>query len=251
MDNISFCIEYLKEVNNIKNDFNLSKENTLRALMNITMPYNLSDEFYLKQDMVLKHLSFLKKNIKVCDIPLVSDKIALFKGDITTIYADAIVNACNSKLLGCFSPLHSCIDNAIHSFAGLEVRRDLLEVMDRQGHDEANGLCKVTKGYNLPSKYIFHTVGPIYKGILQNEIDLANCYKSCLRMANEMNLESIVFPSLSTGVYGYPIDKASDIAIGTVKEFLKNENKSLKKVVFNLFKEGDYNVYYRKIKGIN
>ena len=216
--------------------------------MNITMPYDLSDEYYKRQDNILKDL-FSKKEI--IDISSFKDGISLYKGDITLVKADAIVNACNNKMLGCFVPGHHCIDNAIHSFAGLQVRRDMINIMDAQGHDEPNGDCKVTKAYNLPSKYIFHTVGPIYSGIKQDEIDLTNCYLSCLRQADEMGLESIVFCSLATGIYGFPIEKASSIAINTVKEYLDKENKNLKKVVFDLFSGGDFDVYYRKIKEIN
>ena len=144
----------------------------------------------------------------------------MYKGDITLIKADAIVNACNNKLLGCFVPGHHCIDNAIHSFAGLEVRRDLMKVMEEQGRDEPNGRCKVTKAYNLPSKYILHTVGPVYSGSKQDNIDLESCYLSCLATADKMNLKSVVFCSLSTGIFGFPIEKASEIAIRTVKKYL-------------------------------
>ena len=244
MNNLVWCIDYLKEYNNLKYnmDYNFT---TFRGLLNITMPYNLSNEFYERQDIVLQHLLANKKKVDVKDF---NEGISLYKGDITVINADAIVNACNSQLLGCFIPGHHCIDNAIHSFAGLEVRRDLMVVMKEQGHDEENGKCKVTKAYNLPSKYIFHTVGPIYSGIKQDEIDLRNCYLSCLRKADEMNLESICFCSLSTGVFGYPIDQASSIAVETVKKYLKEENKHIKKVIFDLFSDNDYQIYQLKLK---
>lgn len=127
----------------------------------------------------------------------------------------------------------------------------MIAVMNEQGHDEPNGDCKVTKGYNLPSEYIFHTVGPIYLGRKQDEIDLTNCYISCLKKADEMELKSIVFCSLSTGIFGYPIERASEIAVGTVKSYLKDKNSRLKKVVFDVFSEGDYNVYDRTIKKTN
>ena len=248
MDDLKWCINYLKDYNHITTLLDVNGFNTLRCLMNITMPYDLSDEYYERQDNILKDL-FSKKEI--IDISSFKDGISLYKGDITLVKADAIVNACNNKMLGCFVPGHHCIDNAIHSFAGLQVRRDMMVIMDKQGHDEVNGDCKVTKAYNLPSKYIFHTVGPIYSGIKQDEIDLTNCYLSCLRQADEMGLESIVFCSLATGIYGFPIEKASSIAINTVKEYLDKENKNIKKVVFDLFSGGDYDVYYRKIKEIN
>ena len=212
------------------------------------MPINLSDEFYDKQDGVIKEIVAKKE---IFNVDNVDDGISLYKGDITLIKADAIVNACNNKLLGCFVPGHHCIDNAIHSYAGLEVRRDLMKVMEEQGHDEENGKCKVTKAYNLPSKYIFHTVGPVYSGSKQDTLDLESCYLSCLKVADKMKLDSIVFCSLSTGIFGFPIEKASEIAIRTVKKYLEEENKNIKKVIFNLFSDGDYDVYDRKIKEIN
>ncbi len=237
-----WCIEYLKKYNGIDALPDMPDEALFRALQNITMPYALSEEFYQKQDDVLQEILSRKDITNVADFP---DGISLWKGDITLLKADAIVNACNNKMLGCFVPGHHCIDNAIHSFAGLQVRRDMMKVMEAQGHDEPNGDCKVTPSYNLPSKYIFHTVGPIYSGIRRDEIDLMRCYTSCLMKADEMELTSIVFCCLSTGVFGYPIEKATTIAIHTVKEYLKNRNKHLKKVVFNVFTERDYEVYQR------
>ena len=239
MNDIKWCIEYLKKINGIKDDLDDSFT-TFRALLNITMPINLSDEFYIKQDNVLKEILSTKQ---IVDITSFDDGVSLYKGDITLLKADAIVNACNSKMLGCFVPHHHCIDNAIHSFAGLEVRRDMMDIMSKQGHDEENGQVKVSKGYNLPSKYIFHTVGPIYSGINKDNIDLANCYYSCLKKADEMKLESIVFCSLSTGIFGFPIEKACKIAIKCVKNYLKDENKNIKKVIFDLFSDYDYEVY--------
>ena len=244
MDDLRWCINYLKEYNHINSLFDVNDFNTLRGLMNITMPYDLSDEYYQKQNNILKELLSKKE---IIDVSSFKDGISLYKGDITLIKADAIVNACNNKMLGCFVPGHHCIDNAIHSFAGLQVRRDMMDIMNKQGHDEANGDCKVTNAYNLPSKYIFHTVGPIYSGIKQDEIDLANCYLSCLRKTDEMGLESIVFCSLATGIYGFPIEKASSIAINTVKEYLEKENKNIKKVIFDLFSQNDYLIYKKNL----
>lgn len=247
MSNIKWANNYLLNYNKTRFQNKMSDEVLFRALENITMPYDLSEEFYVKQDLILKDILSKKQIIDVNDLKPIKDNIYLFKGDITLIKADAIVNACNKKMLGCFVPGHHCIDNAIHSFAGLEVRRDMMRIMEEQGYDEPNGKCKVTKGYNLPAKYIFHTVGPIYNGSGQNNIDLRNCYYSCMKMADDMRLESIVFCSLSTGVFGFPIDKASDIAINTVNKYLKEENKNIKKVIFNVFSDKDYNVYYNNI----
>ena len=242
MTDIKWCIEYLKEYNRIGALPSMTDEAVFRVLQNITMPYALTSEFYERQDRVLQDILSRKE---ITDVSILADGITVFKGDITLIKADAIVNACNNKMLGCFVPGHHCIDNAIHSFAGLQVRRDMMGIMKEQGHDEPNGDCKVTSAYNLPSKYIFHTVGPIYSGIKQDEIDLSNCYLSCLEKADEIGLNSIVFCCLSTGVFGYPIEEATTVAIRTVKEYLNTQNTHIKKVIFNVFTERDYEVYQR------
>ena len=244
MSDLKWCIEYLKEYNHINDLPNMDDYSLFRMLQNITMPINLSVEFYQRQDMILQELLSSKK---IMDASTFDDGISLFKGDITLIKADAIVNACNSQMLGCFVPGHHCIDNAIHSFAGLEVRRDMMEIMSEQGHEEPNGQVKVSKAYNLPSKFIFHTVGPIYSGIHRDEIDLASCYFSCLKKADEMKLQSIVLCSLSTGIFGFPIEKASKIAINCVKSYLKEENKNIKKVIFDVFSNSDYEVYKKQL----
>lgn len=246
MTNKDYLISYLSNINKVFITFENNKVDTIRGLMNITMPLNLSEEFYTIQDLYLQDLL---KNYVIFDTSTLKNQINIYQGDITKIKSDAIVNACNSNLLGCFRPLHGCIDNAIHSYAGLQVRRDLIDIMHTQGHEEDNGKCKVTKAYNLPSKYIFHTVGPIIVGNVteENEMDLKNCYLSCLRMANLMKLNSIVFCSISTGVYSYPKNAASKLAIKTVKEYLEN-SKSKLKVVFNTFSKEDTLIYERNIK---
>ena len=241
MNDINWCIEYLKNINNVKQDIRMPNQELFRALENITMPINLSDEFYLRQDKVLQEILSFKQIINAKDLFIDNERITLYEGDITLIKASAIVNACNNKLLGCFVPGHHCIDNAIHSFAGLQVRRDLMKIMEEQGYDEPSGKCKVTLGYNLPSSYIFHTVGPIYSNTEQDEIDLKNCYLSCLKEAYNMKLETIVFCAISTGIYGFPFEKAANIAIKTVKDFLK-EHQNIK-VVFNLFNHDNYLIY--------
>lgn len=244
--NEEYLINYLENYNNVKFEKLQKNQDKIRALMNITIPVSLSDEFYKKQDEYLQNL-LAEKTIASADEILEDKQIALFLGDITTIKADVIVNAGNSDLLGCFAPLHYCIDNAIHSFGGLQIRRDLMSLM--QGKKEANGKCKVTKAYNLPCKYVFHTVGPIFNGTItkQMEADLTNCYLSCLQKADEMKLKNIVFCSISTGIFGFPIEKASKIAISTVKEYISKTNSKLK-VIFDLFSKGDYEVYERELK---
>ena len=250
MNELDWCVRYLKEYNGIRGEIDLPIEKAFRALMNITMPVGLSDEFYEKQDAVLKRLNEEKGVVAVNEIEPLKGYVSLYKGDITTLKADCIVNACNEKLLGCFQPLHGCIDNAIHSFAGLQVRRDLMFVMQKQGTDEPNGKAKITSGYNLPSKYILHTVGPKvgYKVSEKDREDLKNCYLSCLRLADENKAESVVFCSLATGIYGYPISEASKIATITTKKYMEEENKNIKKIIFNVFSERDYDVYNGRIK---
>lgn len=242
LSDIKWCIDYLVRYDKVRLPSGLKDEELFRALQNITLPVDLSEEFYKRQDRVLQGILGKKTVVSVDDMPPVKGKMCLYKGDITLINGDAIVNACNSRMLGCFVPGHHCIDNAIHSFAGLQVRRDMMEIMEEQGHDEPNGCCKVTSGYNLPSKYIFHTVGPVYTGMERDEIDLSNCYLSCLRKADEMHLKNIVFCSLSTGVFGYPIEKAAKIAVETTERYL-NDGSGIEKVVYNVFSERDYEVY--------
>lgn len=245
----NYLINYLEDYNHVDSSKFGSPDRRIRALMNITMPEGLSDEFYEQQDNYLQsRYAHLPINDSA-DI-LGSNSIALFQGDITTIKADAITNACNNALLGCFSPLHSCIDNAIHSFGGLEIRRDLIPIMAQQNNVEPSGHCKVTKGYNLPASYIFHTVGPIcYNNnpTMANILTLTSCYKECLKMADSMHLKTLVFCSISTGVYGFPIEKASRIAVSTVKEYLNSHTTSLK-VIFNVFSDYDRKVYEQCLK---
>ena len=245
MRDIEWCIAYLKGINHIRELPDIDEWALFRALLNITMPIDLSEEFYRRQDAVLQGRL---QNQRIIDISVFPMGIFLYKGDITLLKADAIVNACNSQMLGCFKPGHHCIDNAIHSFGGLEIRRDLMKVMDEQGHDEPNGQCKVSEGYNLPAKYVLHTVGPVYSGRKQDDFDLANCYISCLQKADEMGLKNVVFCSLSTGIFGFPIEKACKIAIKNAKNYLKHESKNIERVVFDVFSEEDYGTYARALK---
>lgn len=253
MELIEKAIHYLEKINNVKVPTHLSKEDVFRALMNITLPINLSPKFYIWQDEIIKKHYEKRKIIDLENLIPLKKNIYLLQEDITLIRADAIVNAGNEKLLGCFYPLHNCIDNAIHSFAGLQVRRDLIKIMREQKYEEANGQCKVTLGYNLPSKYIFHTVGPkIIKSVTKkDEEDLKNCYLSCLKMADKMKLESLVFCSISTGLYGFPIEKACDIAVSIVQEYLKKNKTTIQYVVFDVFSRKDYDVYYYRVKKTN
>ena len=221
------------------------KANYFRALCNVRPPVPATEEFIRLQD---DYLSKITKERGIVDINTFSfnNGIALWRGDITRLNADAIVNACNSSLLGCFQPLHNCIDNVIHSNAGIQVRLDCNAIM--QGREEANGKVRVTKAYNLPSRFIFHTVGPVVHGQITdlNRKDLRNCYISCLNMAERMDLASITFCCISTGVYGYPKEQACRLAVQTVKDWQKNTYSALK-VIFNVFLEEDEKFYEREL----
>ena len=236
------------------------KRKLLRALMNTQTPVQLSDEFYEIQDMILSEETENKTLIRDIDIKPISQnpneidsKIALWQGDITCLQVDAIVNAANSQMLGCFIPLHNCIDNQIHSAAGFQLRMDCHRIMQEQGHEEANGNAKITSAYNLPSKYVIHTVGPaIAYGQEPNNREIAeleNCYKSCLELADSHNLKSIAFCSISTGVFNFPKEQACELAIETVRNYLKNNPETnLEKVIFNTFSDEATEIYMEKLE---
>lgn len=236
------------------------KRKLLRALMNTQTPVQLSDEFYEIQDRILSDETNNKDLVSWEDIETISQnpneidsKIALWQGDITYLKADAIVNAANSQMLGCFIPLHNCIDNQIHSAAGFQLRMDCYKIMQNQGHEEANGNAKITSAYNLPSKYVIHTVGPAIpygREPDENEIrELESCYQSCLELADEHELKSIAFCSISTGVFNFPKDQASKLAIETVRNYLKNNpNTNIEKIIFNTFSDEATEIYRKNLK---
>lgn len=223
------------------------KRNLLRALMNVRMPSKVSQEFLDIQDDFLTAETLNKKLTSVEDIGKVNGKIMLWQGDITTLKVDGIVNAANSKLLGCFVPLHNCIDNVIHSAAGIQLRDECNKLMKMQGKDEEIGKAKITGAYNLPSKYVIHTVGPaIPQGLKPSDEDyeaLARCYKSCLEIANSYGLGSLAFCCISTGVFNFPQDLAANIAVNTVKDYLNSKETALNHVIFNVFTDVDYSIY--------
>ena len=182
--------------------------------------------------------------MSLSDLSPVDGDLYLWQGDITRLAVDAIVNAANSALLGCFQPLHYCIDNAIHTYAGLDLRNCCNEIMQKQGHPEPTGQAKMTPGFNLPCQYVLHTVGPIVDGRLtQTHCDqLASCYRACLTLAEENGCGSIAFCCISTGVFGFPKQEAAEIAVRTVKDY-KQAHQSRIKVIFNVFKGEDYAIY--------
>lgn len=222
------------------------QKDLLRGLMNVRPPRTVSRKFLEIQDEYLTAERDMGELIDAKLLPsLPSDpRIALWRGDITTLKADAIVNAANSALLGCFRPLHSCIDNIIHSKSGIQLRLFCNDIMKKQGYEEAAGGAKITPGFNLPAKYVLHTVGPvIYGRVTEKECgQLASCYRSCLKLAVENGCKTIAFCCISTGEFHFPNRRAAEIAIGTVKDFL-SVDKELERVIFNVFKEKDLEIY--------
>lgn len=218
----------------------------LRSLMNVRMPAPISDEFIRVQDEYLREVNAAKGVTRLSDLSPVGDGLYLWQGDITTLECDAIVNAANSHMLGCFQPLHSCIDNCIHTYAGVQLRLRCSDLMDAQGHEEPTGQAKITPAYNLPSKYVIHTVGPIVSGRLNERHceQLRSCYFSCLKLARENGCKSIAFCCISTGVFGFPQREAARLAVETVKEY-KEEAYSDIKVIFNVFRDDDLEIYRR------
>ena len=249
-EQLDFLIKYLINERNesieIPQDYQ-GKRNLLRALMNVRMPSKVSDEFLKVQDDFLTNETLSKKLTSVGDIEQANGKLMLWQGDIATLKVDAIVNAANSKLLGCFVPLHNCIDNVIHSAAGVQLRDECNTIMKIQNEDEEVGKAKITGAYNLPSKHVIHTVGPaIPQGLKPSPEDcdaLASCYMSCLEIASYNELESIAFCCISTGVFNFPQVLAAEIAVKTVKKYLENHETSLNHVIFNVFTDDDYSIY--------
>ena len=223
-----------------------SQRRLLRSLMNVRPPMPLREDFLKVQDAFLSAEREEKGVIDVEGLPVSSadPRLVLWQGDITRLKVDAIVDADNSALLGCFYPCHGCIDNAIHSAAGLQLRDECNRIMEVQGYSEPNGQAKLTKGYNLPARYVLHTVGPIVQGQVtqENRDDLASCYYSCLNLAAKHGFATVAFCCISTGEYRFPNREAAEIAVRTVKRFL-NQKTSIRKVIFNVFKDIDAEIY--------
>ena len=216
----------------------------LRGLMNVRHPAATSKEFMEVQDAYLQEELAAKKITRLSELSPVREGIYLWRGDITTLECGAIVNAANSGMTGCYQPCHNCIDNCIHTYAGVQLRLKCAEIMAEQGYAEPTGQAKITPAYNLPCEYVIHTVGPIVQGKLTQEHCrlLESCYRSCLKLADETRVGSIAFCCISTGVFMFPNDKAAEIAVGTVRKY-KVETGSKIEVVFNVFKEQDERIY--------
>ncbi len=249
MSDLLYLIKYLlsenpklKEVE-IPDDITNQKR-LLRSLMNVRPPMPISDEFLKVQDKFLQEELNRKGVVDIKELTPIAKDIYLWQGDITRLKVDAIVNAANDQMLGCFVPCHGCIDNAIHSAAGIQLRLECNEIMKKQGKPEPTGQAKITKGYNLPAKYVIHTVGPIvYDKLSQKLCDLLkSCYNSCLKLADKNRLKSIAFCCISTGEFHFPNVIAATIARENILEY---EKKSDIKVVFNVFKDYDYEIYKR------
>ena len=221
-----------------------SQRQFLRGLMNIRAPQRIGADFLKMQDEYLKGETAAKGITDIADLTPIQPGLYIWQGDITTLRCDAIVNAANSGMTGCYVPNHRCIDNAIHTYAGVELRLACEELMEQQGYPEPTGQAKITPAFNLPCRYVLHTVGPIISGRVTKDDKelLASCYRSCLELAAENKLESVAFCCISTGEFHFPNDLAAEIAVRTVKEFLKKQT-SVKKVIFNVFKDLDKAIY--------
>ena len=221
----------------------------LRALFNVRLPLTTGDAFLRVQDEYLQEEIAQKGITSIDDLEPIKPDIYLWQGDITTLKCDAIVNAANSGMTGCYIPNHRCIDNAIHTFAGVELRLACEERMEQQGYPEPTGQAKITPAFNLPCRYVLHTVGPIISGRVTKEEEelLSSCYRSCLELAEEHSLESVAFCCISTGEFHFPNEQAAEIAVETVKQFM-NRKTSVKKVIFNVFKDLDKAIYEKLLR---
>ena len=212
----------------------------LRSLMNVRSPRSVGEDYLSVQDEYLREETAAKGITDIADLTPAERGIYLWQGDITTLKCGAIVNAANSGMTGCYVPCHGCIDNVIHTYAGVQLRLACAELIKRQGHEETTGQAKLTSAYNLPCEYVLHTVGPIIYGkvTLQDQELLASCYRSCLELAQKNAIGSVAFCCISTGEFHFPNDLAAEIAVQTVRQYRKDTE-----VIFNVFKDVDYRIY--------
>lgn len=241
LENLKNIIRYLMADNHVSYQIPSSlneKQRMMRALMNVWEPREISADFLTMQDAELQQQAEDKGVVEIADKGL-----TIWQGDITRLKVDVIVNAANAQGLGCWAPLHNCIDNCIHSAAGIQLRKECNDQL--QGRLLKTGEAMMTKGYNLPAKHVIHTVGPIIEtGIptINQEEQLTQCYRSCLDLAEQAGVESIAFCCISTGVFHFPNGRAAEIAIETVEQYPR---KSVKTIVFNVFLDKDYDIYKR------
>lgn len=262
-ERLDYLVQYLCEDSVVYKDAVVKEEQKrqiMRSLMNIRLPKPVSKEFIQIQNEFLQDEAMEKGIINIDDLPTVNkmlnvqfpfaDRICLWRGDITRLKADVIVNAANSQMLGCFVPCHKCIDNAIHSSAGIQLRAECMEYMEAQrkkygvNYEEPTGQAVITSAYNLPSRYVIHTVGPIVnEELTPKECDLLKkCYQSCLEVAERKGLKNIVFCCISTGEFGFPNEEAAQIAVETVIAYLRS-SKTIERVIFDVYKEEDFKIY--------
>lgn len=227
------------------------KQKILRALMNVRMPKKMADEVIKVQDEYLRECIQEKGIVTLADIPAIKGNLSVWQGDITRLRVDAIVNAANSQMLGCFIPLHTCIDNQIHTFAGIQLREECDQKMEKlrekygRDYEQPTAIPMLTEGYNLPAKKVVHIVGPIVSGVLTSDLekDLADCYTNTLDMCMENNLKSIAFCCISTGVFHFPNKRAAEIVVKTVGKWCEAHSYSLERIIFNVFKDEDKKYY--------
>ena len=241
------------------------KRKLLRSLMNIRMPKTLSPQVLAVQDEYLKERNRENGIVTLSDIPVIaesgshhefSDCISLWQGDITLLAADAIVNAANSQMLGCFIPMHTCIDNCIHTYAGIQLRAECSRRMDQlrkeygSEYEQPTAVPMLTDGYNLPAKKVIHIVGPIVPGMLTEDLeqDLADCYKNTLDLCLKNGIRSVAFCCISTGVFHFPNKQAAKIAVRTVTDWLSGHQGAMDRVIFNVFKDEDKAYYEAELR---
>ena len=227
------------------------RRHLLRSLMNIRMPGKMDDSVLAVQDEYLQERIREKGIVTLEDIPVKEGVISVWQGDITRLAVDAIVNAANSQMLGCFIPMHTCIDNCIHTFAGIQLRAECNRQMNRmrmkygQNYEQPTAVPMLTDAYNLPAKKVIHIVGPVVNGKLTPalEQELADCYTNTLDLCAENGLRSVAFCCISTGVFHFPPERAAQIAAKTVRKWLVDHDGALERVIFNVFRDQDRDIY--------
>lgn len=232
------------------------KKRMLRSLMNIRMPRPMSEEVLKVQDEYLTERKTEVGIVELSGIPVIADGLSVWQGDITRLAVDAIVNAANSQMLGCFVPMHTCIDNCIHTYAGIQLRAECNRQMNQlrmkygRDYEQPTAVPMLTDAYNLPAKKVVHIVGPIvnYKLTPSLEKDLADCYRNTLDMCAENNLKSVAFCCISTGVFHFPNKRAAQIAVKTVKEWMAEHPDKVERVIFNVFKDEDKEYYEEQLR---
>ncbi len=259
-ERLDYLVEAFKEDSVLYRDLQTpedteNKRRTLRSLMNIRMPKKIAREVLQVQDEYLQERNRENGIVTLSEIPEIADRISLWQGDITRLAVDAIVNAANSQMLGCFIPMHTCIDNCIHTFAGVQLRAecarrmDLLRAEFGEDYEQPTAIPMLTDGYNLPAKHVVHIVGPIVQGPLTKELeqDLADCYRNTLDLCLANGIGSVAFCCISTGVFRFPNRRAAEIAVRTVKAWLAEHQESIDRVIFNVFKDEDKAYYEQQL----